>query len=84
MHDSVSASEDQAEDALLDHFEVLGRYFPQAAQVPWRHYVAGLSTYTLDGRYLIGALPVRRRRRPLSVLLVQYAAPRRRCPPAHC
>eukprot|EP01052_Picozoa_sp_SAG31_P006770 SAG31_NODE_314_length_17854_cov_3.932075_17_plen_490_part_00 len=47
----------QAEEALLSQFETIAQYFPGVAVAEWRHYVAGLSTYTIDGEYLAGPLP---------------------------
>ena len=55
--DLVSGSAEQAQDALLNQLEELCEFFPAAAEIGWGHYTAGLSTYTVDGEYLIGGLP---------------------------
>ena len=49
---------------IIIRYERLVAWFPALAEsVALRHYVAGLSTYTPDGRYLLGAPPPLRRRR---------------------
>ena len=49
-HSLVSASALQAEEMLLSQFGALIDFFPQAAEIGWGNYTAGLSTYTIDGK----------------------------------
>ena len=46
--------------ALVDHAETLRPYIPRLDELPLAHHITGLSTYTPDGRFILGeAGPVR-------------------------
>ena len=44
-------------DTLLEGIPPLARYFPVIEQIGIAHHVAGLSTYTPDGMFVLGEAP---------------------------
>lgn len=48
------ASEEEQWDGLVERGPALARVFPRLNQLGMAHYVAGLSTYTADGRFILG------------------------------
>jgi len=48
------ASEEEQWDGLVERGSALARVFPGLNRLGMAHYVAGLSTYTGDGRFLLG------------------------------
>ena len=53
--DMASTDAGQAQGLLLDRFEELASFMPDIETAELRHYTAGMSTYTIDGKYLVGA-----------------------------
>ena len=53
--DLAEADSDQAQLVLLNRFEELATYMPEIESAELQHWVAGMSTYTFDGKYNVGA-----------------------------
>jgi 4-methylaminobutanoate oxidase (formaldehyde-forming) len=52
---AIAGAEEQW-DGLVERGPALQRFFPGLDRLGMAHYVAGLSTYTADGRFLLGAI----------------------------
>jgi 4-methylaminobutanoate oxidase (formaldehyde-forming) len=56
IHGFAVSSETEQWDALIEAHESIQTFFPDFEETEWTHYIAGLSSYTPDGKPLIGAI----------------------------
>lgn len=54
--DLAASQSNEAQELLLNAYDGIAAYMPSIDSLQLQHYSAGMSTYTVDGQYIVGGL----------------------------